>query len=145
VAFTGPAWQLGIAFSFLSGGTLLAAWVASRWLGLPFELRAAAQFMMSLAFTLPLFPLIQWGAWHKEVRNDPAVTLLCGLITLSFVMVWPMIDRSSSVDLVSVPSAALCIGLIAASQWAYLAALNRFYRAGDLLQRGVKRQNFGLV
>jgi hypothetical protein len=100
---------------------------------------------MILAFTLPLFPLMQWGAWHKEVRNDQTMMVLCGLITFGVAVVWHISVRSSAIDLVSVQSLAWCIALITVSQWTYFAALNRFYRAGDLLQRGVKRQNFSLV
>lgn len=145
VTFAVSAWQSTLLFVLVTGTVLLSAWIASQWLALPFRVQSAVQFTLSLAVVLPLLPLIQWCLLHGEVRRDRTLPLLCGLLSIAPLFLWRTFGGWLATHLVSPGGVAVCVLLIGASQFAYYAALRRFYRKGDLIQRGTTRLNLSLV
>jgi hypothetical protein len=147
VTFAVSGWQIAGNFGLLALALLSVAGMAAWQTGLPFPAGSVGRTLLSLALMLPLLPLVQWCLLHVQVRQDRAKLLLSGILIVATMMVWgwqPFNVHWTS-QLMTPGGIAGCAAVVGASQWAYYAALRRFYREGDLLQHGTSRRNFSLV
>lgn len=137
--------SLAVILAGMTGTFLLVAWLAALWQGWPTPLLGAVKFIMLFAWMVPFMALTQWGGMHMKIRNNMAMSVMCLILGFVPAIIAMTILRHTPRFLVSPGGIALCLLLIGASQYAFYAALRRFYRKGDLLQRGTKRQNVSLV
>lgn len=145
ISFALSCGQIFLNFILTSGVFLVTAWGVAAWLGQPITLEHSGRFLMKLTLMLPLLPFLQWCRLHVEVREDKSMLHLSTVCLVLPVFTWQYFGPAW-LSYVTTPQGAFCwLLLIGVSFGAYYAALRRFYRAGDLLQHGTTRKNFGLV
>lgn len=141
ISFATFCWQIGISYTLVASIGLLVAGLAAHGLNQPLDFHALARFLMKLSIVLPLAPFVQWCRLHVEVNEHNSTQMV--LATLCLIFALPL--SAILTDWITTPVGAVLWALaIAASFWTYYSALQKFYRAGDLIQL-TKRNNLSLV
>jgi len=136
VAFVASAWQLGMTFGVVLMAKIIVAGINVWRLGVAFSPSAVGGLLLPLLCALPFIPAFQWAKLYVEVRNDRHLVVLGIMVALLVPRVGtPLFEAvGAKIDLATA-LALIGVGIIG-SQMAYYAALRRFYRQGDLVQRG---------
>lgn len=145
MAYAASTWHAILSYGLIVGPVLIVGCGAALKLGQPLEISHVIRLMLKFAVVLPLLPLLQWCMLYAEVRSDRAMQFLAMLLTMLPAFVFQQYAAFWAGLLFTPTGALVFLLLIAGTQWAYYAALRRFYRSGDLIQTGTASRNFGLV
>ena len=127
-------------------GIVTLSWIGALVAGVPFRPTVAPDFVVVSLALAPLLPAMFWMKLRMQVRPWErqlfALFFPACIVMMNKFVVWVPADRAW---LLSPIGLAIALTAFAASLLLYRAALFKFYRRGDLLQRQKSGANFRLV
>lgn len=149
IVFASSLAQLARSYLLPFGALLIAGLAAAAWLGQRFEWHGYVKLLVIAAWVVPFAPLVVWGRLHREITNSRLSLLLTLAATMTATMVLARLlyDTLPFADPAGFgPQLGVWLIVSAMSHAFFFAALRRFHRQGDLIQRGsVAEEKFGLV